>query len=76
MKHLSYYCSDYLSPRELQEMNHVSALHRKISAAKQTIDDLQLMHFMVRESFRINRILAAIKRWNEELDQIFERNTE
>ena len=76
MRHLSYFCRSHLTPQELQTMNHVTALHRKILAGRETISDLNESHFMTRDHLRINRILQAIRKWEEELNQIFEKDIE
>lgn len=76
MKHLSYYCSDYLTPQELQTLNYVTALHRKILAAKQTIEDLQDVHFLLRDNYRIYRIGKAIDDWQNQISQVYERITD
>ena len=74
MKHLSYYCGDYLKHSELQTLHYTTALYRKIGAGLQTIQDLQQIHFLKRDSFRIRRICKAIDDWNEQLQQVYEKD--
>ena len=43
---------------------HLNLFHRQIIWAKELIEELQTVHFMDRDTFRINKAIEAIK-WNE-----------
>ena len=70
MKHLSYYCSNYVMPAQLESMKSKEALEHKIVAGKRTVKDLMEVRFEWKDIVRINKTLEAIGRWEEEIRQM------
>lgn len=70
MKHLSYYCSNYVMPAQLEDMNAKLALEAKVEAGKRTVKDLMEVRFEWKDIVRINKTIEAIKRWEEEIRQM------
>ena len=71
MRSIEYYCSSYFDPRDAQELSAPQFLKRKILAGKQTIEDLMNVHYMDRDTARINKIVKAAKDWQRQFNEIY-----
>lgn len=50
-----------IEPKELIDMTYLDAIRYKIYKAKSLITELQEVHYMNRDDYRINELIDAIK---------------